>query len=927
MLAFTGGVFPGVCRGLGVSEGVRIENLRCEMLVDPEGIDALQPRLSWEISSGGRGVEQSAYRVLVASSPEKLEAGEGDLWDSGKVESDQSAHVSYAGVPLKSRMRCFWMVRVWTAKDESSRQPDVQWSPPAYWSMGLLHYNDWNGRWIGLDRAFPWDSEGKFSRLSARYFRKEFEGGKEIQRATVYIIGLGLYELYVNGKKIGDQVLAPTPTDYTQNVKYNAFDVTENLKSEGENAVGVILGNGRYFAMRHYKPYKIKTFGYPKMLLQLEIEYAGGKRRIIKTDDTWKVTPDGPIRSNNEYDGEEYDARKEMPGWDRPGFDDSDWSQAEYVQEPGGDFQAQLNENMKVMKELSPVSITRLPEDKYILDMGQNMVGWLQLRVKGERGRQVQLRFAESLQDNGELFMANLRDAKVTDTYILKGEGVEIWEPKFVYHGFRYVEVTGYPGTPSTADFTGRMVYDDMKTVGTFETSDTTLNQIYQNAWWGIAGNYKGMPVDCPQRNERQPWLGDRATGAYGESFMFDNGKLYAKWMDDIRYAQKADGSIPDVAPAFWRYYSDNMTWPGTFILVADMLYRQHGDLTGIERHYPAMKKWLRYMKDRYMTDAFIVTKDSYGDWCAPPPSIEAGRGISANKKHPSALISTAYYYHFMQIMMRFAELSDQEKDYRQFETLGKQVKEAFHNRFYNPEKGCYGDSTLTSNLLPLYFGMIPVQYEEQVFNHIVETIEVKNGGHLSTGLIGTQWLMRSLTRFGTPGLAYTVASQRTYPSWGYMIENGATTIWELWNGNTAAPDMNSQNHVMMLGDLIVWYYEHLAGIKTDPERPGFKRILMRPEPVEGLDFVKASYHSMHGLVRSEWERKGDRFTWKVTVPGNTRALVYVPAGSEEAVTEGDGRAVVAEGVEFAGTEDGRAVFEIGSGTYEFNSILNHETK
>jgi len=572
------------------SEILHLSNLRTEMLTNPEGIDVVNPKLTWEISGNQRGIFQTAYRILVASTPEKLEANLGDLWDSGKIKSDQSILVAYDGKPLSSRNRCYWKVKVWSEKGESD------WSKPARWNMGFLYEKDWQGHWIGFNKTFPWDDITFFTRLSARYFRKEFTATKEIRHATMNIIGLGLYELYLNGQKIGNQVLSPTPTDYLKNVKYNVFDVTRNIQT-GKNAVGVVLGNGRYFSMRHYKPYKVKDFGYPKLLLQLEVEYSDGTKSVITSDESWKGTADGPILSNNEYDGEEYDARKEMSGWNTAGFNDSKWTRAEYVQEPGGAIEAQMNENMKVMESIKPVSVSLLKPDTYIMDLGQNIAGWVKMRVKGPKGRQVKLRFAEILQSDGSLFTYNLRDAKVTDIYTLKGGDTEVWEPSFIYHGFRYVEISGYPGKPTPDDFEGRVISDNMETIGTFETSSTVTNQIFKNASWGILSNYKGMPVDCPQRNERQPWLGDRAIGSYGESFVFGNAGLYNKWMDDIQNSQKADGSICDVAPAYWRYYSDNITWPGTYLLISDMLYNQFGDKTSIKKHYPSMKKWMDYMK------------------------------------------------------------------------------------------------------------------------------------------------------------------------------------------------------------------------------------------------------------------------------------------------------------------------------------------
>lgn len=894
------------------TEEIQLSNLRCERMTDPEGIDAVNPRLSWEITSNQRDIKQIAYRILVASTPGKLAANDGDLWDSGIVSSDASVHVQYVGTPLNSSDKCYWKVKTWSMNGESA------WSSPAYWSMGLLYYKNWKGRWIGLDRSFEWDSEEKFSRLSARYLRKEFDAAKEIKFATAYIIGLGLYELYINGQRTGEQVLAPSPTDFTKNLKYNTFDVTSQIK-KGTNAIGVVLGNGRYYTMRQkYKPYKIKTFGYPKLLFQLEIEYEDGSMERIKTDNSWKITADGAIRANNEYDGEEYDARKEMPGWNNPGFDDSRWLAAEYVQEPRGDFEAQMNENMKVMQTLQPVSINELQPGKYILDMGQNMTGWLRIKMKGEKGNSITMRFAEKLQENGELFTDNLRDAKVTDIYTFRSDDcIETWEPSFVYHGFRYVEITGYKGELTTGNFEGCVVYDAMQITGSFTTSNQIINQIYQNAYWSILGNYKGMPVDCPQRNERQPWLGDRAVGCYGESFVFDNSKLYAKWLDDIRFAQKADGCIPDVAPPYFSYYSDNMTWPGTYILIAEMLYQQFADFKLVEKHYPYMKKWLDYMAKRYLEN-YIMTKDSYGDWCVPPKTIEEGRGKSGNVKRPSALISTAYYFHFMQVMKKFAKITGNTEDIPYYEKQADSVKSAFKMEFLNTDSVFYGNNTLTDNLLPFYFGITDKRNERKIFNRIVEIIEVENNGHLSTGIVGAQWLMRLLTENGRADIAFKIASNTTYPGWGYMIKNGATTIWELWNGNTAAPNMNSCNHVMLLGDLLVWYYENLAGIKSAPDYPGFRVIEMKPSFVEGLDSVNASYHSVHGEIKSNWKKQENTLFWNISIPVNTKAMVYFPARSKNAVTENGEKATSADGVEFLGTKLDRTIFEIGSGKYKF---------
>lgn len=896
---------------------IKLGNLKCEMLQSPMGIDLKNPRLSWQLFSSDRDVMQKSYRILVASTKENLDRNHGDLWDSGLVFSDQSVGVAYAGKDLKSRMNCYWKVKVSTEKEEN------EWSEPAYWSMGLLNYKDWAGRWIGFDRVFPWDDDSFNSRLSARYLRKEFEVRKKIKQARAYIIGLGLYELYFNGVKIGDQVLAPTPTDYSKNIKYNVFDVTSDL-TEGKNALGVILGNGRFYTMRqHYKPYKINNYGFPKLLMQLEIEYEDGSHEIIKTDESWRGTADGPIRSNNEYDGEEYDANKEFLGWNSVNFDDSNWLPAEYVTVPVGTIEAQLNPNMKILKNIKPISVVKSPSGKYIVDLGQNIAGWLKLTVQGNKGDTIRLHFAEILDENGEIFTVNLRHAKTTDTYILKGGMPETWEPSFIYHGYRYVEITGWPGIPKTEDFVGQVVSDEMKVSGSFETSNLLVNQIYKNSYWGILGNYKGMPVDCPQRDERQPWLGDRAIGSYGESFIFDNMSLYSKWIDDIGWSQKEDGCIGDVVPAYWNYFSDNVTWPGTYLLIADMIYKQYGDSKPIVAHYPKMKKWMEYMRDNYMDEKFVITKDSYGDWCVPPVSIEAGRGKSADVKRPSKFISTAYYYNLLNLMQKFAKITGNAEDVNDIEELAANIKSNFDTNFWNETGSGYGSNSLTDNLLALHFGLVSERMKGCLFSTVVKIIEDDNQGHLSTGVVGVQWIMRTLTENGRADIAWKLTSCKTYPSWGYMVENGATTIWELWNGNTAAPNMNSYNHVMMLGDLIIWLYENLAGIKTSAEHTGFKQIEMKPELVPELDFVNASYDSPYGKIESRWKKKGSKFDWQISIPANSNAMVYLPIKTLDKVLEGKNIWSKSEGVKFIGMEADRAVFQLGSGQYHFQSVLS----
>lgn len=882
-----------------------LSNLRCEYRHDPMGIDITTPKLSWEIESKGRGVVQTAYQLIVASSQSALDKNNGDLWNSGKVTSDQSINVRYAGKALGSGSNCFWKVKVWTSDGKES-----SWSESAKWSIGLLQDTDWQAKWIGLDSAFSWDRVkpiDTITRLSARYLRKDFKVAKKIKQATAYISGLGLYELYLNGQKIGTQVLAPGPAEYNKRVFYNTFDVTSHLKT-GDNAIGVILGNGRYFYMRSEG--SITNYGYPKMLSQINITYEDGSVEKVVSDESWKVTVNGPIIANNEYDGEEYNAEKELTGWDKPGYNAAGWLPVQLVKQDAK-LVAQPNNLIKVMDIVKPQRVSELKPGTYIFDMGQNFVGWVRLKVKGNKGSTVTLRFAERLKDDSSLYMANLRSAKVTDKYTLKGGGEEIWEPRFTYHGFRYVEVTGYPGKPELDAIEGKVVYDEMETSGEFETSNAVINQIYRNAYWGIRGNYRGMPTDCPQRDERMGWLGDRATGAQGEAFVFNNHSLYAKWLQDIEDAQTPEGAVPDVAPSYWKIYTDNMTWPAAYLMIANLLYEQYGDDQPILQHYASMKRWMNYMKGKYMKDD-ILTKDTFGDWCVPPESPELIHSNDPARKTPADFLGTSFYYKLLTLMEKFAVISSQPSDAAAFKAEQEKIKTAFNNKFLKKDSSYYANNTPTANIFSLAYDLAPNEYREGVFKNIVDKTMTDYKGHISTGLVGAEWLMRTLSNYGRGDIAYKLATNTDYPSWGYMAANGATTIWELWNGDTADPAMNSGNHVMLLGDLVTWYYQYLGGIRPDSANPAYKKIIMKPLVVGDLKKVNAAYHSPYGWIRSRWEDDGKTFTWNITVPVNTRAEVYVPAASDKQVK--------ADGTRLLRTEGAYVVYEAGSGEYKFSA-------
>ncbi len=878
---------------------LQVVSLKVEMQENPQGVSTPSPRFSWQITSPGVDLRQQSYRIQVASSEEDLKKEKNLLWDSGIASGDESILIPYEGGKLSSGKAYYWRVKV------ATNQGETAWSAINHWSTALLDSTDWRAKWIGQDTmSNPGETNKGNTRLAARYLRKPFHAEKKVERAVLYISGLGAYEAYLNGKRVSDDVLAPTVSWYPEKVYYNVYDVTP-LIGKGDNLLGVKLGNGRYFGMRE-SPTMI--FGLPRLLAQLNIEYADGSTDTIVSDESWRVTSKGPIVANNEFDGEEYDARLELPDWNTAKYDDTEWLQADIMEAPGGKLTAQPNPNITVQDEITPVHITRLSDGRFILDMGQNMVGWLGVNLKGKQGQPVTMRFAETLNADSTLYMANLRSAKVTDVYIPAKDGAFRWEPSFVFHGFRFVEIAGLDEQPSLSDFTGKVIYDRMQTTGRFETSNELINQLFKNAYWGIRSNYRGMPTDCPQRDERQGWLGDRVTGCFGEAFVFDNALLYAKWLQDIEDSQSPEGDISDVSPRYWTIYDKDVTWPAAYFYAAKMLWRQYGDMEPVKRHYASMKRFLEHIQQVSMQD-YILTKDTYGDWCMPPESQELIHSQDPSRKTAGAILSTTMYYSLLNLMQEFAGITGNQADIAGYKELAAKIKDAYNQRFFNTDSALYDNNTVTANILSLRLGLVPEGYEQKVFENIVRKTEVDFDGHVSTGVLGIQHLMRGLTEYGRVDLAYKIATNETYPSWGYMINKGATTIWELWNGDTADPAMNSGNHVMLLGDLLIWYYEDLAGIKNAPGSIAYKQLLMEPVFPEGLSHVKASYHSVYGEIGSEWRKENGSFSWDITIPGNTSAVVKLPKSLNIAQPEGAGVRNVKE------TESGIEI-ELGSGTY-----------
>ena len=930
---------------------VQVTDLRVENMTNPLGLDTDRPRFSWKLTADVGGVVQTAYELTVESDGRVL-------WNSGRVESRQQLWVPYGGTPLKSGQYCTYRVRVHTNKGMT------EWSQPHPFSIGLLGESYWSGRWIGLTpqpstlnaqpstlNTPPSTLNTQHSTLNARYLRKEFTVSKPVRRAMAYVAGLGLHEFYINGKRQGHHVLQPIPSDYRKTIYYNTYDVTAALTAS--NCLGIVLGNGRFFAPRQDKPYKNTQFGWPVCRLNLIIDYADGSRERIVTDETWRVTADGPIRANNEYDGEVYDARCEMPGWSRCGFDDSSWQQAERMALPQGTLRGQTAEGMTATPVTKLLTVTRRAPRRFIVDCGQNLAGWISLTPRGRKGDTIRIRYAERLQADGSLYTDNLRDAQSQDTYVCGGTAAEggAFHPTFVTHGFRYVEITGMDEV-KTSDVQAWLVADEMATTGHFACSDTTLTRVIGNAWWGIASNYKGMPVDCPQRNERQPWLGDRTVGALGESFLFGNERLYSKWTRDICEAQREDGCIPDVAPAFWNYYTDDVTWPAALPFVCDMISRQYGNDEPLRRCYPNMVRWMEHLLDRYVKDG-IVTKDKYGDWCVPPEKPELIHSEAPERKTDGSLIATAYTIGCMQLLERFARQQGLTDDAGYWARRADIMKADFNRKFLHcrphtsprpghplyPDSTFYGNNTATANLLALAFGIAPDSIRADVARQVVENIVVKNKIHLTTGVIGTSWLMRELAAGGYGELAYALATQKTYPSWGYMVEHGATTIWELWNGDTAHPAMNSGNHVMLLGDLITWAYESVGGI-SNPSG-GYAEFDLAPAfySLPDCSWADVSYESLYGPIVSRWTKRDGHVVWDVEVPCNTTARIMLPDAEYTTVGSGshhyefdiDETSFLYERAPFASphaativeTQQGELVAAYFGGTYERNPDCN----
>lgn len=851
---------------LPLTATVRLQNLSVEGRIEPLGIDVVTPRFGWQIESDKQRVIQKSYHILVASSIDIIKQGKGDIWDSGIIHSDKSQWINYLGTKLLPNKNYYWQVFVVTNRGSVT-------SEFTKWSTGLLSEFNWKGYWIGTDSLMPWDSATKNSKVSARYLRKIFDCKKMIKRAVVHVCGLGLYTLDINGERIGNgDVLSPVSTDYTKHVVYNTYDVTSYISTH--NAILLTLEAGNYFAPRQQYQTNIRqTYGLPRVRLNLIIEYADGTTETIVTDETWKMSADGPVRYANYYDGESYDARKSVNVSSLVLFNDSKWQHACKVEAPKGKLVGNVTSNMHIYKIDKPVKFSKI-DNKIILDFGTNGAGRIRMKIKGNTGDTIILRYAELLnKDMKSIYVNNLRTAQCTDYYISDGKEHD-FTTEFVYHGFRYVEIKGVD--ISEDDVIRELIADRMDDSNTeFRTNDEILNDILVNARQGIRSNYKGIPIDCPQRDERMPWLGDRTMGCLGESYMMNNYSLYLKWIQDICDGQRLDGNISDVSPNYWKLYTNNITWPAALPFVANMLYRQYGDLLPMRSCYDNINLFLKYMRSNFYSKG-LMTKDKYGDWCVPPEDSKMIFSKDSARVTDGILISSSYYYYLCRLMSRYAKLFGYTSDMLYYKREAETTQTAI-NRMYL-KNGRYANNTVTANLLPLSMGIVPDDQRAKVEQSLIMTIVKKNNVSISSGIIGIQWLMRFLAECGHGDIAWKLATTTEYPSWGYMIKKGATTIWELWNGDTANSAMNSGNHVMLLGDLLPWCYENLGGIR--PDREGFKSIILKPDfSIIGIESIVCSHPSPYGLIRSNWNRIGKKILWHIEIPANTTATIYLPGG------------------------------------------------
>ncbi|MCD6354817.1 MAG: family 78 glycoside hydrolase catalytic domain [Prolixibacteraceae bacterium] len=881
-----------------------VVKLVTEYHVNPIGIDIEKPRLSWQLISDEENVMQTAYEIRVAGSLSDLYRKSKQIWTSAKVMSDKSVNIVYGGPALKSMQRVYWQVRVWDNKTNKASS----WSKPAFWEMGILETASWTASWITLP------NEKMFKGISrpAQYYRNEFAAAKKVKSARVYVTSLGLYKLYLNGEKVGDQLFTPGWTSYNKRLQYQTYDVTSMLQRN--NAIGAVLGDGWYRGNIGWGGQHSYYGDKLALLLQLIINYTDGTSEIITTNKNWKVS-NGPIVKSDIYNGELYDARLEMDGWKNNGFDDNSWEKVKILKHTKDNLVAPQGVPVKAVEELKAIKQITTPKGEMVFDMGQNMVGWLRIKLKGNIGDTVKIKFAEVLDKEGNFYTANLRSAKATDTYIFKSNDDIVYEPNFTFHGFRFVKLEGVSKAPGLDDITGVVIHSAMNPTGTFSCSDSLINQLQHNIQWGQKGNFLDVPTDCPQRDERLGWTGDAQVFSMTAAYNFNVAPFYTKWMKDVAADQLPNGKITHVVPDVLKGGGGSTGWADVVAIIPWTVYRVYGDKRILETSYQAITKWVDYMTNR-AGDDYLWTGDShFGDWLAFASTRSDYPGATTEKD----LIATAYYYYTSNLTSKIASIIGKNFDADKYKEQAKKIKAAFINEFVTPN-GRLVSHTQTAYALALAFGLLPDNLVEKAGNYLAG--DVTKFKHLTTGFLGTPLLCKTLSAVGRDDLAYLLLNRKEYPSWLYPVTQGATTIWERWDGQK--PDgsfqnigMNSFNHYAY-GAIGEWLYSYVAGINIDVEKPGYKHILLSPHFGGGLNDVDATFMSIHGEITSAW--KIDENGWivyLVEVPANTTATVTLPEAYLESLKVNSELAT--EELKSKATQNNNnLVVEIGSGKYLF---------
>ncbi len=903
---------------------ITIHNLRTEYKRNPLGLGTKKPRLSWELNTEKRAALQVAYHVRCAKTIFDLEHDENLLWDTGRVESEQSLQIEYDGKELGSGDRVYWMLKVWSNHGEESG-----WTKPEWFEIGLLHESDWKAQWIE-----PNLDEDVSKSTPAAYLRKQFAPQKSVQKATVYATCHGLYELSINGQSVSDHLFNPGWTSYEHRLQYQVYDVTRYLKVGG-NTVGVILGDGWYRGYLVWQGNKNLYGDKLALLFQLKLDYTDGTSEWICSDGSWKSNT-GPIVKSDIYNGETYDARLELSGWEKITYNDQEWKAVSLCDYGYSNLVASDGVPVRITERLKPIEKIITPKGELVFDFGQNLVGWVHFKLKGNKGDKITLNHAEVLDQEGNFYTANLREAKAQDEYWFKGEGTEEYAPRFTFHGFRYLKVSDFPGEVNPEDLEACVIHSDMPSTGSFECSDELINRLQKNIQWGLRGNFLDVPTDCPQRDERLGWTGDAQVFASTACFNNDAGAFYAKWMKDLAVDQKPNGSVPWVVPncvtdgggTGWSDGFGSTAWSDAAVIIPWTVYQFYGNSRILEEQYQSMKNWVEYMI-RESGDSYVFSNGfHFGDW------LSFAEYYSYNYNAPDygyagattdkELIATAYFYYTTGLMKKTAEVLGNVEDAQRYEQILPKIKEAF-NREFVTSSGRLTSGTQTAYSLALCFNLLPEELVPVVARRLAD--DVNYFGHLTTGFVGTPILCQALSDFGYAKEADKLLFNKRYPSWLYPVTKGATTIWERWDcikpdGSFQTEGMNSFNHYAY-GAIGNWLYQTVAGLQLDADVAGYKKIVIKPLIGEELAYAKADFHSVYGKVVSGWEKQDGGILFHVEIPANTSAQIHLPTGDLSQVTVDGLKLDNHPDIKQVTQEEGQSVVQVGSGNYQFQITTN----